>query len=74
MLGKSCWITLKAEVSQVLLDRAFTQSIATGEKVKPWVGPIRAGCGSAHSPHWGAGHCAAWGYGRSSCVRPCLFA
>jgi sortase A len=36
MLGKSCWITLKAEVSQVLLNRAFTQSIATGEKVKPW--------------------------------------
>jgi sortase A len=36
MLGKSCWITLKAEVSQILLDRAFTQSIATGEKVKPW--------------------------------------
>ncbi len=36
MLGKSCWITLKAEVSQILLDRAFTQSIATGEAVKPW--------------------------------------
>jgi sortase A len=36
MLGKSCWITLKAEVAQILLDRAFTQSIATGEQVKPW--------------------------------------
>jgi sortase A len=36
MLGKSCWITLKAEVSQILLDRAFTQSIASGENVKPW--------------------------------------
>ena len=36
MLGKSCWITLKAEVSQVLLQRAFTQSIASGENVKPW--------------------------------------
>jgi sortase A len=36
MLGKSCWITLKAEVAQVLLDRAFTQSIASGEKVRPW--------------------------------------
>jgi sortase A len=36
MLGKSCWITLKAEVAQILLDRAFTQSIASGEAVKPW--------------------------------------
>lgn len=36
MLGKSCWITLKAEVSQILLDRAFTQTIVTGENVKPW--------------------------------------
>jgi sortase A len=36
MLGKSCWISMKAEVSQVLLHKAFTQSIATGEKVKPW--------------------------------------
>ncbi len=37
MLGKSCWITLKAEVSQVLLERAFSQSIASGTAVKPWV-------------------------------------
>jgi sortase A len=36
MLGKSCWITLKAEVAQVLLDRAFTQSVMSGESVKPW--------------------------------------
>jgi sortase A len=36
LLGKSCWITLKAEVAQVLLHRAFTQSMATGESVKPW--------------------------------------
>jgi sortase A len=36
MLGKSCWIMAKAEVSQILLQRAFTQSIATGEAVKPW--------------------------------------
>ncbi len=36
MLGKSCWISLKAEVSQVLLQRAFTQSISTGSPVKPW--------------------------------------
>lgn len=36
MLGKSSWIMLKAEVSQVLLARAFTQSVASGEAVKPW--------------------------------------
>jgi sortase A len=36
LLGKSCWITLKAEVAQVLLHKAFTQSIASGEPVKPW--------------------------------------
>jgi sortase A len=36
MLGKSCWITVKAEVAQVLLDRAFTQSISSGENVKAW--------------------------------------
>ncbi len=36
MLGKSCWITLKAEVAQILLHRAFTQSMASGENIKPW--------------------------------------
>jgi sortase A len=36
LLGKSCWITLKAEVAQVLLHRAFTQSMASGENIKPW--------------------------------------
>ena len=36
MLGKSSWITLKAEVSQVLLHRAFAQSISSGETVKAW--------------------------------------
>jgi sortase A len=36
MLGKSSWITLKAEVAQVLLQRAFAQSIATGQPVKAW--------------------------------------
>jgi sortase A len=36
MLGKSGWIMLKAEVSQVLLHRAFSQSISTGEPVKAW--------------------------------------
>jgi sortase A len=36
MLGKSSWITLKAEVAQVLLSRAFSETIATGHAVKPW--------------------------------------
>jgi sortase A len=36
MFGKSCWITVKAEVAQVLLDRAFTQSVVSGENTKPW--------------------------------------
>ena len=36
MLGKSSWIMLKAEVSQVLLTRAFAQSVSTGSPVKPW--------------------------------------
>jgi sortase A len=36
MLGKASWIMLKAEVAQVLLHKAFTQSIAKGEHVKAW--------------------------------------
>lgn len=36
MLGKACWISLKAEVSQVLLHKAFRESIASGTPVKPW--------------------------------------
>lgn len=36
MLGKSCWITLKAEVAQVLLSRAFSETVVTGHAVKPW--------------------------------------
>lgn len=36
MLGMSSWIMLKAEVSQVLLSRAFAQSVSTGSPVKPW--------------------------------------
>jgi sortase A len=36
LLGKSLWITAKAELAQILLHRAFTQSVATGEIVKPW--------------------------------------
>lgn len=36
MLGKASWISLKAEVAQVLLHKAFEKSIATGEEVKAW--------------------------------------
>ena len=36
MLGKSSWITLKAEVAQVLLDRAFQRSLHSGEAEKAW--------------------------------------
>ncbi|WP_084664761.1 class GN sortase [Pseudochrobactrum sp. AO18b] len=36
LLGQGVWIHAKAYAAQFLLERAFTQSIATGEKVKPW--------------------------------------
>lgn len=36
MLGKSCWISLKAEVAQVLLQRAFAETVMTGQPVKAW--------------------------------------
>jgi sortase A len=36
LLGKSLWITAKAELAQVLLHRAFTQSMVSGDIVKPW--------------------------------------
>jgi sortase A len=36
MLGKSCWIHVKAQVAQVLLERAFDESVTTGKQVKPW--------------------------------------
>lgn len=36
MLGQSSWIQLKAEVAQVLLQRAFERSIASGRPEKPW--------------------------------------
>ncbi len=36
MLGKSSWITLKAEVAQVLLDRAFQRALVSGEAEKAW--------------------------------------
>ncbi|MND41818.1 Sortase family protein [compost metagenome] len=36
LLGQGVWIHTKAYAAQILLERAFTQSIATGEKIKPW--------------------------------------
>jgi sortase A len=36
MLGKSSWYVLKAEVAQVLLERAYWQSLSTGKPVKAW--------------------------------------
>jgi sortase A len=36
LFGQSLWIFAKAELAQVLLERAFTQSIASGVPVKAW--------------------------------------
>ena len=35
-IGEGLWIKAKAVLAQILLERAFTQSIATGMPVKPW--------------------------------------
>ncbi|GLU26143.1 class GN sortase [Brucella sp. NBRC 12950] len=36
LFSQGLWIHAKAYAAQILLERAFTQSIASGEKVKPW--------------------------------------
>lgn len=36
LIGQGAWIHAKAALAQVLLDRAFAQTIATGKDVKPW--------------------------------------
>jgi len=36
MVAKALYIPIKAEVAQVMLTRAFTQSVETGAPVKPW--------------------------------------
>ncbi len=36
LFGHSIWIFAKAQLAQVLLERAFTQSIITGKPVKAW--------------------------------------
>lgn len=36
LFGQSTWIFAKARLAQVLLERAFSQTIMTGEPVKAW--------------------------------------
>lgn len=36
LIGSGLWIHAKALLAQVLLQRAFAQTIATGQTVKPW--------------------------------------
>jgi sortase A len=36
LFGQSAWIFAKAQLAQVLLERAFSQSIASGVRVKAW--------------------------------------
>jgi sortase A len=36
MAAQAAWNPAKAQLAQVLLDRAFEQSLASGEKVRPW--------------------------------------
>ena len=36
LTAKALYIPVKAEVAQVLLDRAFDQSLSSGSPVKPW--------------------------------------
>jgi sortase A len=36
LIGQGVWIHAKALLAQVLLERAFTQSVASGRDVKPW--------------------------------------
>ena len=36
LFGQSAWIFAKAQLAQVLLERAFSQSIASGVPVKAW--------------------------------------
>jgi sortase A len=35
-VGQGAWIFAKAQLAQVLLERAFTESITTGQVVRPW--------------------------------------
>ena len=36
LFGQGLWIQAKAVLAQILLERAFAQTLATGQPVKPW--------------------------------------
>jgi len=36
MFSYSSWIPIKAQIAQILLERAFAQSLADGKPAKPW--------------------------------------
>ncbi|CAN5443401.1 class GN sortase [soil metagenome] len=36
LFAQGAWIPVKAVIAQVLLERAFTETVATGKPVKPW--------------------------------------
>src|SRR5215217_5172272 len=36
LFGQGLWIQVKAVLAQILLERAFAQTLATGQVVKPW--------------------------------------
>jgi sortase A len=36
LVGQGAWIHAKAVLAQILLERAFAQTVATGAPVKPW--------------------------------------
>src|SRR5262249_17780590 len=36
LIGEAVWIHVKALLAQVLLERAFAATLATGKDVKPW--------------------------------------
>jgi sortase A len=36
LCGQGLWIHAKAVLAQILLERAFAQTLATGKRVKPW--------------------------------------
>jgi sortase A len=44
LFGQGMWIHGKAVLAQILLERAFAQTLATGETIKPWswadTGPV----------------------------------
>jgi sortase A len=39
LFGEGAYIHAKALLAQVLLERAFEKTVATGRETKPWSGP-----------------------------------